>query len=148
MNGIERLNKEIIAVDQNCNKEEFFREIARYLSAKDIVESADTLYQELLERERAGSTLIDFKIAMPHVESLNVKKSTVLFVHLDHAIQAWQDDQDNVETVIFLILKKGETKAVKQEVVAIVRLFADDEVLELIRTSDYQEKEKFINETL
>lgn len=148
MNGIDSLNKEIIAVDQICDKEEFFREIARYLSDQGIVESADTLYQELLERERAGSTLIDFKIAMPHVESLNVKKSTVLFVHLDQAIQAWQDDQDNVETVIFLILKKGETKTVKQEVVAMVRLFGDDEFLEQIRNSDYQEKEKFINETL
>lgn len=148
MNGIDSLNKEIVAVDQSCDKEEFFREISRYLSDKDIVESADTLFQELLERERAGSTLIDFKIAMPHVESLNVKKSTVLFVHLDQAIETWQDDQDNVETVIFLILKKGETKAVKKEVVAIVRMFGDDEFLEQIRNSDYQEKEKFINETL
>lgn len=145
---ITSINKDILAVEGNCSKDEFFQEIARYLGDKKVVDSPELLVQELLDREKVRSTLVEQGIAMPHVESLNVRKSTVLFVRIEKAVRRWEDDSEPVSLAVCLLLKENENRDIKDEVVGIVRMFGDEDFVEQIRNSDYQEFKKIFNESL
>lgn len=148
MATITNLNKDILAVEGNCSKVDLFRQVARYLCKEAVVSSSERLVQELLNREEVGNTIVEEGIAMPHVESLNVLKSTVLFVQLEKGVVNWQEASEPISLAVFLLLKEDESLAIKNEVIRIVRMFGDDEIVEQIRKCDYSELRKFLEESL
>lgn len=121
------LNKLFIDKYDIGSKEKFLRSIARYLIEKGISQNGNDLYDEFQIREKAGNTLISEYVAMPHIESDLVKKTTIAFVNLNNDHIKW-DEQHNVKFVIILCISRDESTKVLQEIKKIMIKLADESV--------------------
>ena len=137
-----KLIKDVIYINAQ-NKDEFIRKLSKKVAESELVEDDKVLVSELLKRESVGSTLIEEGVAMPHVESFNVKVSSVVVVKTDSIV--WQDGENNVDLVIVLLLKQNEDSKIKKQIQMVVRKFADDEFVNKIRQIRVEEIQNILN---
>jgi PTS system nitrogen regulatory IIA component len=104
------------------------------LKAQKTVFTEMNVYQEFLNREKAGSTLIDEGVAMPHLESELVIESGVDIFLLEEPVENWEQGAKPVDLIIVLVLKRGENQEILKKIRKIVVFFADEDNIEQIRS--------------
>jgi fructose-specific phosphotransferase system IIA component len=80
MNVSELLNENIMELDlKSKTKDEVIDELINILYKNGVVYNKDIFRNDILERERLGTTGIGFGIAIPHAKSKAVKTPSVAF---------------------------------------------------------------------
>lgn len=94
---------------------------------------ADELYQEMLARERLGSTGIGHGIAIPHCRLHSCSTITGALLKLEKAIDFDASDGANVDLVFALIVPDEQNDEHLQALSTIAELLQSDDVREQLR---------------
>ena len=109
--------------------------------ASDQLELAEaTLYANLLDRERLGSTGLGKGFAVPHARLADLDKAIGLFIKLEQAINFEAPDNQPVDLVFAIIIPEQATDQHLQTLSALAKVFSQAEVCEAIRNADSSEE--------
>ncbi|GAB3372099.1 PTS sugar transporter subunit IIA [Spongiibacter taiwanensis] len=86
------------------SKKRLLEQVAKFISEDDHNYDPDELFNDLLARERLGSTGIGHGVAIPHCRSSRCESITGLLVRLEKAIEFESIDDQPVDLVFALIV--------------------------------------------
>lgn len=86
------------------SKKRLLEQVAKLLSEDDHNYDPDELFNDLLARERLGSTGIGHGVAIPHCRSSRCEQITGLLLRLEKAIEFESIDDQPVDLVFALIV--------------------------------------------
>ncbi|TRZ39718.1 PTS sugar transporter subunit IIA [Niallia circulans] len=142
------INSSLYQLYFNCElatKEEVHAFIAEIVGQNNPI-SPEEVIQQLMDREKVGSTMIAEHVLLPHIESEQLEKSQILFLRLAKPIENWDFQTKNICLIIVILLKKNESVNMKKRIASFTRSLADEEYLDRLINS--QEKAAFINEII
>lgn len=97
------LKEEMIVIGMEAeDKEACIRTLAGRLTQLGVVEDESAFCEEVLQRERIGSTGIGFGIAIPHGKCSAVTKAAIAFARPDKPLE-WQSLDGEPVTMVFLL---------------------------------------------
>ena len=99
-----------------------------------------TLFCNLLDRERLGSTGLGKGFAVPHARLANLKEAVGMFIKLDHPVNFEAPDNQPVDLVFAIIIPEQATDQHLQILSALARVFSQAEVCEAIRNANASEE--------
>ncbi len=109
-------------------------------AASDLIAAAHSelsgrqLFDELMNRERLGSTGIGDGVAIPHCR-LDCNEILAAMIVLDHAVDYDAIDDEPVDLLFVLVVPKEETSAHLELLAALARVFSVAENRRLLRNS-------------
>lgn len=139
----EMMNRNIVDFNMKAaNKEVAINKIAMMLFEDGRINSINEFVSDVFEREDLETTNMDIGVAIPHSQSLVVKKTAVALVKLDDEID-WEDYGEPVR-IIFLLAVSPTDKGVEHlELISkIAELLIDEEFIAFLN------KTKNINKLL
>lgn len=104
-------------------------QIQRFIAEFANRAEAQELIALLQQREKVGNTMIAEHVILPHLESPKIKQSQILIVRLAEAID-FDEETPQVQLVITILLKSGESQEVKKKIAQFTRRLADEAFLE------------------
>ncbi|MFQ7233885.1 MAG: PTS sugar transporter subunit IIA [Enterococcus hulanensis] len=104
-------------------------QIQRFIADFANRAEAQELIALLQQREKVGNTMIAEHVILPHLESPKIKQSQILIVRLAEAID-FDEETSQVQLVITILLKSGESQEVKKKIAQFTRRLADEAFLE------------------
>jgi len=104
-------------------------QIQRFIADFANRAEAQELIALLQQREKVGNTMIAEHVILPHLESPKIKQSQILIVRLAEAID-FDEETPQVQLVITILLKSGESQEVKKKIAQFTRRLADEAFLE------------------
>ncbi len=148
----EYMNRGLIYLDVAASdKADAIAQIVASMGKTKIIKKADDFREEVIQRERLGSTGIGKGIAIPHARTKNVGKITIAFARLQNGIDFGAEDEELVRLVFLLgtpIEAVGEylkilaklTKVLKENGLRkkLLKANSADEVLSLIEEAEDQ----------
>lgn len=99
-----------------------------------------TLYSNLLDRERLGSTGLGKGFAVPHARLTDLDQAVGVFIKLEQAINFEAPDNQPVDLVFAIIIPEQATDQHLQTLSALARVFSQADVCEAIRNADSGEE--------
>jgi PTS system nitrogen regulatory IIA component len=98
------------------------------------------IYNQLLERERLGSTGLGKGIAVPHARLDNLDRTYACFVKLDDPVNYDAIDRQPVDLVFVILIPEASTEEHLKILASLAKLFSDQAVCNQIRESDSAEQ--------
>ncbi len=99
-----------------------------------------TLYSNLLDRERLGSTGLGSGFAIPHARIADLDRAVGVFIKLGQAINFEAPDNQPVDLVFAIIIPEQATDQHLQTLASLAKVFSQAEVCEAIRNADTGEE--------
>ena len=93
---------------KGTTQKEVLTELAAKAKALGVVQDADTLVADYLDREAESTTGFGNGVAIPHAKTDNNLSATILFARSDHPVEWDSLDGKPVETWISLIVPDKE----------------------------------------
>lgn len=135
MNLTDLIAQDMIVPSLKANsKKQVIQEMAEKV-APSINLSARTVFDQLLQRERLGSTGIGNGIAIPHARVPGVEKIVGVFARLEKTIDFDAVDDERVDLVFMLLAPEGEGADHLKALAQIARVLRDTENTSKIRAS-------------
>lgn len=113
-------------------------QIQRFIADFANRAEAQELIALLQQREKVGNTMIAEHVILPHLESPKIKQSQILIVRLAEAID-FDEETSQVQLVITILLKSGESQEVKKKIAQFTRRLADEAFLEELLNIESEE---------
>ena len=121
------------------SKKKLLEFIASQASSKlPLAES--TLYSNLLDRERLGSTGLGKGFAVPHARLPDLDAAFGVFIKLNQAINFEAPDNQPVDLVFAIIIPEQATDQHLQILSSLARIFSQADVCESIRQAESSEQ--------
>ena len=95
-----------------------------------------TLYNNLLDRERLGSTGLGKGFAVPHARLADLENAIGLFIKLENPINFEAPDNQPVDLVFTIIIPDHATDQHLQTLSALAKVFSQASVCEAIRKAN------------
>lgn len=93
---------EHIILDQQLQgRDQIFNVLASKGSELDAAEKEEDILEGIQEREEMSTTNVGRGVAIPHCKSAKIKKTTLLFIRLQNAVE-WEGDEEKVKLVVSL----------------------------------------------
>lgn len=121
------------------SKKRLLEQVAAYLSNDDSRFDPDELFNELLGRERLGSTGIGHGVAIPHCRSSRCEKITGLLLRLEKPIEFESIDDQPVDLVFALIVPAEAHDEHVKVLGALATAFNDEGFRQRLRSADSDE---------
>lgn len=129
------LDKQCAQVAVAANSRKRVLEAASDLMAEHHPElSARQLFDELMNRERLGSTGIGEGVAIPHCR-LDCDRILGALITLEHSVDYDAIDDQPVDMLFVLVVPREETSAHLELLAALARIFDNPENRRLLRSS-------------
>lgn len=113
-------------------------QIQRFIADFANRAEAQELIALLQQREKVGNTMIAEHVILPHLESPKIKQSQILIVRLAEAVD-FDEETPQVQLVITILLKSGESQEVKKKIAQFTRRLADEAFLEELLNIENEE---------
>lgn len=124
----------VIASLKASSKKQVIQEMAE--KAGELVKlPARIIFDQLLQRERLGSTGIGHGIAIPHARVPGIDKIVGVFARLDRAIEFDAVDDEPVDLIFMLLAPEGEGADHLKALARIARVLRDSANTAKIRAS-------------
>jgi len=124
---------------QITSKKRLLEFIAEQISSQFEITQA-TLFSNLLDRERLGSTGLGRGFAVPHARLAGLEQAVGMFIKLDQPVNFEAPDNQPVDLVFAIIIPEEATDQHLQILSALARVFSQAEVCEAIRNADAGEE--------
>ena len=124
----------IIAMLKASSKKQVIQEMAEKAARITDLPSR-TIFDQLLQRERLGSTGIGHGIAIPHARVPGITRLTGVFARLDKPIDFDAVDDEPVDLVFMLMAPEGEGADHLKALARIARVLRDTNNTSKIRAS-------------
>lgn len=128
---------------QICSGELSKKRVLDILSEKFAKAShldAATIFQQLVARERLGSTALGNGVALPHIRMPGLEKPIGVFLLLQPAIDFDSPDDNPVDLVFGLMVPESATEEHLKILAELAEKFHDKTLCEKIRCCDNNEK--------
>ncbi len=131
--------KNVLPSFKATSKKQLLQELASQAAEQTDGLDGREVFEQLLQRERLGSTAVGGGVAVPHARNPKVQKIFGLFARLTQPIEFEALDDEPV-SLVFLLLAPEEAGADHLKALARVsRLMRDEEVRDGLRGADDQE---------
>ena len=130
---------EVLTPERTCcnmpgvSKKRVLEYISTFLADKTDYIDADTVYHELLSRERLGSTGIGEGIAIPHCRLPGCPKITGVLLKLETPVDFDASDDAEVDLIFALIVPDEQNDEHLQVLASIAELLQSDETRQKLR---------------
>lgn len=121
------------------SKKKLLEFIASHASS-NLQLAENTLYCNLLDRERLGSTGLGRGFAVPHARIAGLDEAFGVFIKLDQAINFEAPDNQPVDLVFAVIVPEQATDQHLHILSSLARIFSQAEVCESIRQATSNEE--------
>lgn len=92
-------------------KEEILQMLVSFMEQNtDLIENKDEFYNQILEREKIGSTGIGMGVAVPHARSTGVKDVIIALAVLEYPVDFKSIDGELIKTVALVGAPKDKSK--------------------------------------
>lgn len=146
----ELMDVELINLNLEANnKYETIKELAQMLYIKGYLNDLNDFIEDVFKREQTESTNMDIGVAIPHSNSIYVKKTSVVIARLNHKIK-WDDDGEQVR-YIFLFAVSSQDKGISHLdlISKIAEILVDDDFIDFLKHTNSSKEllEKIISLT-
>lgn len=130
----EMLSIEMIFLDvPGKTKEDVLRAlIDRIIEKKEVFKDPDEFYEEVLERERLGSTGIGEGVAIPHARTDNVNEMIIVFARTANPINFNSDDKRPVRLLFMIAVPVRGLKSYLTTLAKISRIVRQEKVRQML----------------
>ena len=98
------------------------------------------IYNNLLDRERLGSTGLGKGFAIPHARLADLDTTIACFIRLNQAVKFEAPDNQPVDLVFAIIIPEKATDEHLQILSSLAKVFSQDEICEAIRKASSGEE--------
>ena len=134
-----------IFIDTDVSSKKKLLELIANIAADQTQLSESTIYNNLLNRERLGSTGLGQGFAVPHARLPDLEKTVGCFFRLKQPVNFESPDNRPVDLVFTIIIPQEATEEHLLILSSLARIFSDADICEAIRTADSKEEiEKII----
>lgn len=98
----------IIVIDKTLKKNELIKTLTNKLCELDSLNDFASIYSQLLEREKLGSTAIGNGAAIPHIRMANIDKPHILIGNVKADVDFVTNDKEPVRVVFLLLTPDGD----------------------------------------
>jgi PTS system nitrogen regulatory IIA component len=130
------LSPERIFIDTEISSKKRLLEFIANTVATQFQLSQPTLYSNLLDRERLGSTGLGKGFAIPHARLVNLDKTIACFIRLDEPVNYEAPDNEPVDLVFTIIIPENATDEHLQILSSLAKIFSQSDVCDAIRKAD------------
>lgn len=139
------LSPQKIFIDTDVSSKKKLLELIANIAADQTQLSESTIYNNLLNRERLGSTGLGQGFAVPHARLPDLEKTVGCFFRLKQPVNFESPDNRPVDLVFTIIIPQEATEEHLLILSSLARIFSDADICEAIRTADSKEEiEKII----
>ena len=133
MNINDILSEESILVDFNASSKKHVLDCLSKLAEREIKVSYKTILDNLIKREKLGSTAVGNGIAIPHTTESSLKKPKGFLAILSSGLEFKANDDQPVD-IIFLLLAPSKNGSEHLQALALIsRLLKNDELISKLR---------------
>jgi len=128
------LSKDMIFLDiPGKTKEDVIRELVNRIAQKKMVlKDSDQFFEEVLERERLGSTGIGEGVAIPHARTDNVEKIIIVFARTMKPVDFNSDDKRPVRLLFMIAVPVRGLKSYLTTLAKISRIVRQEKVRRML----------------
>lgn len=129
------LSPELIFINPDISsKKRLLEFLANTISEKFLL-SQTSIYGNLLNRERLGSTGLGKGFAIPHARLSKLDTTIGCFIRLEHAVNFEAMDQQPVDLVFCIIIPEEATDEHLQILSSLAKIFSQDKIRADIRNA-------------
>lgn len=128
-----------IFLDTEVTSKKKLLELIANIVADQSQLTQSTIYSNLLNRERLGSTGLGHGIAVPHARVPDLDRTVACFFRLTEPVNFDAPDNQPVDLVFTIVIPEEATEEHLLILSALARLFSDADVRQAIRDADGKE---------
>lgn len=130
------LSQQRIFLDTDISSKKKLLEFIATTIADQTQLSQSSIYNNLLDRERLGSTGLGKGFAVPHARLTNLDNTIGCFIRLDQAVNFEAPDNQPVDLIFTIIIPEEATDEHLQILSSLASIFSQPEVCDAIRKAD------------
>ncbi len=134
------LSPERIFIDTDISSKKRLLEFIANTVATQFNLPQPTIYSNLLDRERLGSTGLGKGFAIPHARLVDLDKTIACFIRLDQPVNFEAPDNQPVDLVFTIIIPENAADEHLQILSSLAKIFSQSEICEAIRSADSGEE--------
>ena len=134
------LSPQKIFLDTEVTSKKKLLELIANIVADQSQLSQSTIYNNLLNRERLGSTGLGHGIAVPHARVPELDHTIACFFRLTESVNFDAPDNQPVDLVFTIVIPEEATEEHLLILSALARMFSDAEVRQAIRDAGNKEE--------
>lgn len=129
------LSPQTIFLDTEISSKKKLLELIANIVADQTQLSESTIYSNLLNRERLGSTGLGQGFAVPHARLSDLDKTTACFFRLKEAVNFEAPDNQPVDLVFTIIIPEEATEEHLLILSSLASIFSREEICDAIRNA-------------
>lgn len=134
------LSPQRIFLDTEASSKKKLLELIANIAADQTQLPESTIYNNLLNRERLGSTGLGQGFAVPHARLADLNQTLACFFRLREPVNFEAPDDQPVDLVFTIIVPEEATEEHLMILSSLARLFSDAELCTAVREADSREE--------
>jgi PTS system nitrogen regulatory IIA component len=134
------LSPDRIFIDTDISSKKRLLEFIANTVASQFGLSQPKLYNNLLDRERLGSTGLGKGFAIPHARLVNLDTTIACFIRLNQPVKFEAPDDQPVDLVFTIIIPEKATDEHLAILSSLAKIFSQTEICDAIRKADSGEE--------
>ncbi len=134
------LSPQRIFLDTEASSKKKLLELIANIAADQTQLPESTIYNNLLNRERLGSTGLGQGFAVPHARLADLQQTLACFFRLREPVNFEAPDDRPVDLVFTIIVPEEATEEHLMILSSLARLFSDAELCSAVREADSREE--------
>ncbi len=129
------LSPDRIIIDADISSKKRLLEFIANTVATQFSLPQSALFNNLLDRERLGSTGLGKGFAIPHARLVNLDTTIACFIRLDQPVNFEAPDNQPVDLVFAIIIPENATDEHLKILSSLAKIFSQSEICEAIRNA-------------
>ena len=134
------LSPDRIFIDADISSKKRLLEFIANAVATQFNLPQSALFNNLLDRERLGSTGLGKGFAIPHARLVNLDTTIACFIRLDQPVNFEAPDNQPVDLVFAIIIPENATDEHLKILSSLAKIFSQSEICEAIRNAGSSEE--------
>jgi len=130
------LSPELIFINPDISSKKRLLEFIADTISKQFALTQTVIYNNLLERERLGSTGLGNGFAVPHARLSELNITVGCFIRLEKPVNFDAMDQQPVDLIFCIIIPEAATDEHLQILSSLAKIFSQDQIRADIRNAD------------
>lgn len=123
-----------------ASKKKALEAVSELLAGGDGMLAPEAIYEQLLERERLGSTGLTHGIALPHARMKGLTQASGGFLRLQQGVEYEALDDQPVDLIFALLVPESSTQEHLDLLARLAGMFRDSSLCEQIRGAEEAEQ--------
>ena len=124
----------------SASKKSALEAMSKLLASHAETESATSIFDALIQREKLGSTGLGHGVAIPHGRVESLTKTVGAFIQLTDGVDFDSPDKQTVDLIFGLLVPKETTDEHLELLSRLAELFSESSVLEELRNTESADK--------